>query len=254
MNEKIVSQKVVKALLQLNLTEKEAFTYLNLLEKGASSVQDISRNTGVNRVSIYAAIDQLKNKGLVSESKKGKKKLYVAESPESLKNIVDERKEELAKKEKTLDDYLIPVLKAIDISQENKPVIKFFEGLAGIYKIYDDYILKSSEVLGCGSYDSVMKVSSWEAERKYIKALEKNKVFFRGILEDTEMNHKFDQISKGVMHNKFLPEGTKVTADVLVFGPNVALISYEKKSATLIEDDSIAKSIKLYLEFMWERL
>lgn len=56
------------------------------------------------------------------------------------------------------------------------------------------------------------------------------------------------------MHNKFLPKGEKVSADILVFGSMVALISYEKKSATMIEDESIAQAIKMYLDFMWERL
>jgi sugar-specific transcriptional regulator TrmB len=251
---KHISENLKKALLQLNLTEKEIATYLVLLEQGVLSIQDISKNTGINRVTIYAAIEELRSKGLVAESRKGKRKLFVAENPESLENILQEKRNKLKQEEKILQNIILPSLKAIDINQENKPQIKFFEGLEGIYKIYDDYILKSSDVISCGSYDSVIKVSPWKVEKEYIQELRKRKVLYRGILEDTETNHKFDGISKGVMHNKFLPIGEKVSADVLVFGSMVALISYKKKSATLIEDESIAESIRMYLNFMWDRL
>lgn len=254
MKNEVVAEKLKKALLQLNLTEKAILCYIALLESGSSSIQAISRLTGVNRVTIYAAVEELKKKGLVFETRKGRRKLLVAESPDELKTILEEKKEQLRAEEKILENFILPTLKAVDMRQENRPQIKFFEGLEGIYKIYDDYILKSPKVLGCGSYDSVMKISNMEVEKKYIEKMRQRKIFFRGILEDTEMNHQFDEISKGVMHNKFLAEGARVSSDILVFGSMVALISYEKKSATLIEDESIAQAIKIYLEFMWERL
>lgn len=254
MKSEAVAEKIKKGLLQLNMTEKAIVCYVALLESGSSAIQDISRLTGINRVTIYAAIEELKNMGLVFETRKGRRKLFVAESPDDLKNILEEKKEKLRAEESLLANFILPTLKAVDVRQENKPQIKFFEGLEGIYKVYDNYILNSPNVIGCGSYDSVMKVSSLDIEKKYIHTMRKRKIFFRGILEDTEMNHKFDEISKGVMHNKFLPAGQKVTSDILIFGSTVALISYEKKSATLIEDESIAQALKMYLEFMWERL
>lgn len=254
MEKKTISEKLKKALLQFNLTEKEILCYVSLLENGSSSIQDISRDSGINRVTIYAAIEELKKKGLISETKKGQRKLFVAENPETLQNIIEDKKNALKTEENILNDFILPTLKAIDVHQENKPQIKFFEGLEGIYKVYDDYILNSANVLACGSYDSVLKISTWEMEKKYIESMRKKKIFFRGILEDTTMNREFDEISKGVMHNKFLPEGTRVSSDILVFGSMVALISYKKKSATLIEDESIAQAIKMYLEFMWDRL
>lgn len=254
MKKSIASENLTKALLQLNLTEKEIAAYLVLLENGSSTVQDIARQTGINRVTTYNAIDELKSKGLVAESRTGKRKLFVAEDPETLKNLLKQKEELLKKEMASLENIILPALKAININQESKPQIKFFESAGGIDKVYDDYVLNSADIIACGSYDSVLKVSYWEAEKEYIEKMRERKILFRGILEDTKINRKFDEISKGVMHNKFLPKGEKVSADILVFDSIVALISYEKKSATLIEDESIAKSIRMYLRFMWERL
>ena len=250
---KNISENLKKALLKLNLTEKEIGTYLVLLEQGALSVQDIARNTGINRVTTYAAIEELKQKGLVSESRKGKRKLFVAENPESLENILQEKRNKLRQEENVLQNIILPSLKAIDINQKNKPQIKFFEGADEINRIFDN-VLKSSEVIDCGSYDTAIKATTQISEKKYFDEIKKRKIFFRMILEDTPLNRAFAELGRGSIHVKLLPLETKSSADIIVFGSKVAMMSYDHKTATVIEDQSIANSIKMYLDFMWDKL
>lgn len=254
MKKTIIPENLTKALLQLNLTEKEIATYIILLQNGPLRVQEISRESGINRVSIYSAIDELKNKGLLSETRKGKKKLFVAENPEKLKLFLEDAKEKLSKKENLLNNSILPLLKALNINEEKKPQIKFFEGENGIIKVFDEYILKNKEAINCGSYDTATRAISDEEERKFFDLIEEKKVFYRMILEDTPINRKFAGLGKGTAHTKFLPLGTLVPADIVVAGAMVALISYEKKTAVLIEDEIIARTMKVFLEFMWERL
>jgi len=254
MKKLILGNKLKNALLQQNLTEKEIISYIVLLENGSMSIQEISRFSGINRVTTYAAVDDLKRKGLVAETRKGKRKLFLAENPESLTNLLQEEKERLVKREKMLTTTILPMLKAIDIKQPDKPEIKFFEGADGITKVFDEYILKSPEAINCGSYDTAIKVTSFEAEKKYFQEIRKRNMFFRFILEDTPLNHELAQMGQGITHVKFLPAEIKISADTVVFGTRTALISYDRKAVTLIEDKSIAAAIKLYLDFMWERL
>jgi predicted transcriptional regulator len=250
---KPISENLKKALLQFNLTEKEIITYLTLLEEGNLSVLDISRESGINRVTIYSAIDELKRKGLISESRKGKRKLFVAENPTNLANILEDKRDKIIREEKILQNIILPTLKAIDVNEEKRPQIKFFEGADGINRIFDEYILKYPEVFNCGSYDTAMRAMTKEREIKYFHQISKRKIFYRMLLEDTPLNREFAEVGKGIAHAKFLPEGTKSSADIIVFGPNVALISYDRLTATLIEDQSIAGSIMMYLNFMWDR-
>lgn len=254
MKNSIASESLTKALLQLNLTDKEVWTYLALLESGALSIREISLKTGINRVTTYTAIDELKSKGLVAESRKGKRKLFVAENPESLRTLLAEKSEQLEKEKISLENIILPALKAININQQNKPQIKFFEGADGINRVYDEYILKERECINCGSYETATKVLTFEDEVAYIQEIKKRKIFYRMILEDTPLNRKFGEMAKGIAHTKYLAPETKISADIVVAGPLVALISYDKKSATLIEDESIAQAIKMYLDFIWEQL
>jgi len=255
MKKKIASENLTKALLQLNLTEKEIMSYLILLQRGALSVQDISRSTGINRVTTYAAIEELKQKGLISESRKGKRKLFVAEDPESIQNLIIEKREKIRKEEKIFENIILPALKAIDINQENRPEVKFFEGADRINKVYDDYVLKASEVINCGSYDTAVRVLTEKYEMDYFHEIKKRRMFYRMILEDTPMNRKFAQLGRGIVHAKFLPIETRISADFVVFGGKyTSLISYDRQTATLIEDESIFQAIKMFMDFMWDRL
>ena len=253
MKKEVISDKAKKVLLQLGLSESEINVFLALLQSGPSSVQDISRVSGINRVTIYSALANLEKKGLVAETKRGARRLFIAERPEELKAIVEEKREEIQKIHLNLDNLVLPVLKAINVSQENKPEIRFYEGLEGIYKVYEN-MLEVKNIIGCGSYDSVLKVSSWKEEEKYIHRLKHKKVFYRAVLEDTELNRKFAEAGKGIAHFKFLEEGVKLSADIHAYGDEIALMSYEKVTATVIRDATIAKSIRTLLEFMWERL
>jgi predicted DNA-binding transcriptional regulator len=254
MKTKNVTEKVNKALLQLNFTEKEISTYVALLELGSSTVQNISRQTGVNRVSIYEAIAELKSKGLAAESRKGKKKLFVAEDPDAIMELLRTQKAKLHAEENNLANAILPMLKAIDVRQENKPQIKFFEGKEGIEKVFDEYILKQRDVINCGSYETATKVVSFDHELKYFQKIKDKKIFYRMLLEDTPLNRKFADAGRGVAHTKYLPAESKMSPDIVVAGPLVALISYDKENVTLIEDASIAQAMKMFMDFMWERM
>lgn len=254
MKKQFLSSGLHHALLKFGITEKEILTYTSLLNKGGSSVQEIFKYTGINRVSIYAAIDELKQKGLVSETRKGKKKLFIAEDPENFISLLEQQKETLRKKDESLQNMIIPMLKAINIQYENKPSIKFFEGAEGINKVYDEYILKAKSAFNCGSYETAIQVISKKAEMKFFDEIAKRKIFYRMLLEDTPLNREFAEASKGIVHTKFLSEDMIVYADIIVFEESVALFSYEKAAVTLIEDYQISHAIKTFLEFMWGKL
>lgn len=240
---------------RLGLTEKEISVYIALLEGGPMAVQDIARNSDVNRVSTYAAIDELKRKGLLAESRKGKRKLMIAETPDALLTIIEQKKNELASEESSLTNDILPILKAINVSQPNKPIFKFFEGKDGITKVYDEYVLKTGEIINCGSYETATRAVNEKEEIGYFEEIKKRKIFYRSILEDTALNRRYGELCQGIGFTKFLPEGTKNSSDIVVAGRSlVVLVSYDKLAATLIEDESIAMTIKTYLDFMWERL
>ncbi|NCN28665.1 hypothetical protein GW915_13960, partial [bacterium] len=84
-------QKIRTLLEKLGLTGSEINVYMYLLERGVSmSVMDIAKGLVAHRPIIYKALSLLLEKGLASSTLKGKRKQYVAESPEKLRNMANE--------------------------------------------------------------------------------------------------------------------------------------------------------------------
>ncbi|MCX6712822.1 MAG: helix-turn-helix domain-containing protein, partial [Candidatus Vogelbacteria bacterium] len=68
----------------IGLSDKEAKVYLANLQLGPSPIQDISRQSGLKRSTVYEIVKTLKDKGLIQTTQHDKKKLFIAEEPANL--------------------------------------------------------------------------------------------------------------------------------------------------------------------------
>ena len=134
-----------KELEQLGLSDKEAKTYLASLSLGGSVVQNIAKKAELKRPTTYFAIEQLIKRGLMSYFEKGKKRYFVAESPERLISLLAARKKRAQLLETQLQK-IMPELNSLFGLIGEKPKIQFFEGKEGIVSIRED-ILKTKTKL-----------------------------------------------------------------------------------------------------------
>jgi len=107
---------IINDLKILGISEKEAQIYLAALELGPSSVLNISRKANVKRATIYEMMDELKNKKLIVETKKGDKRLFMALEPYELKEKI--------KKQERIMGKIMPELNGISNLGEYKPKIR----------------------------------------------------------------------------------------------------------------------------------
>ena len=75
-------------LRELGLSENEAKVYLAMLELGPATVLEIAAKALMNRPTVYVQIESLKQRGLVSTQSKGKKQIFIAESPSHLESML----------------------------------------------------------------------------------------------------------------------------------------------------------------------
>ena len=88
-------ENLVKTLEDLGLTENESRVYFASLSLGPSTVQRIAKASEVKRTTTYSVIESLQKRGLININVSGFKKTYVAESPEKLERMIEEKKENL---------------------------------------------------------------------------------------------------------------------------------------------------------------
>src|SRR3989339_1115358 len=132
---------MINQLKELGFDEKEAMIYIALLELGPSPVAMIAKKTSIKRTCIYYDLEQLKEKGYISEIIENKKKKFIAEDPEKIKTIFQQRVERL--------NQIIPDLTNLATTNITKPSVRYFVGKEGLKTMYMDSLSlpKKSEIL-----------------------------------------------------------------------------------------------------------
>lgn len=137
----------IENLLKLfDCNQREASIYVQALMMGPSTIQDVANALGQNRVTVHNAVGQIIRKGFLYETRKGKKRLLVAEEPVVLHRILQKRENEL----KVLKDNayeLSSLLASLQGVSPGVPTVKFYEGSDGFRNMLEDTLSTRDEVL-----------------------------------------------------------------------------------------------------------
>ena len=128
---------IQKALMEFGLNEKEAKVYLFLLERGQNKAQDISKQTGIIRQTVYELLNKLEHLGLVSEITQNKKNSFEASKPDKLLSLLDEKKKIL--------ESVMPSLNELENKITSRSNARLYRGIKGI-KAINEEVLKSKEI------------------------------------------------------------------------------------------------------------
>lgn len=226
-------------LKSLGFTDSEARIYLLSLEAGPSAVQDLAKKAKVSRVTTYAVIESLTERGLMSHVQKGKKTLYAAESPERLVSFVHTRVKQM---ESTLREVesLIGDLKLLQRGE--KPVVKMFEGKEGLEAIHDDILKTHPKVLfEMSNVDALHALFPKENFIPYQKEIEKKNILIHGIgLYSQNLTPKSHVKAVQLPSKDFSFFG-----NITIYENKTALTSLQGKNiSVLIESDVIAQTMK----------
>lgn len=241
--------EIKNLLQQFGLQGKKADVYLAALELGSSSVIEIAKKAGIKRTTCYDILLDLKNEGLISETSKGKKRLFVGEDPEKIQRNL--------KNKERLFSEILPQLQSIHNIRGSKPKIRFYEGKEGLKEVYEDTLKYKGELLGFASYD-VIGVLGMEWSMEYLRKRIKAGVYARGIIPGTEPMMK-DFISKDQEQRRMTkvidPKKYPFSIEINIYGHNkVALMSAKEEIGLIIEGAEIHNTLKLIFQLIWDLL
>jgi HTH-type transcriptional regulator, sugar sensing transcriptional regulator len=247
--------KVTNQLKNLGLSDNEAKVYMAMLELGSATVLEISAKAGVNRPTTYVQIESLKKMGLASTQTKGKKQLFIAESPEQLESIIDRQKTELEQKKEELQKFL-PELTSLFNLSDSKPQVRFFEGKEGILKIQGEFLKSKADfIYGISDFDSVMELfpnfSSAYSSKRAQKRIP-SKLIYTSSKGDflKEADKEFLRESKYVPKDRL-----SLGSDITIFGDKIAIMALKGKiSGVVIEHKEMADSLRSVFELLWNSL
>lgn len=247
-------QDLARELTHFGLSEKEAAVYIASLELGPSPVQDISHKAKVNRATTYVMIESLSGRGLMSTYVRGKKRFYVAETPDRLRTIIRLKQKELEEQENELEGVL-PMLMALFNVDGAKPQIRYLEGPEGLQTVRDQYTALKGESLQIVPMDDVEELDQIVERRpEHLKKfVESEKSSYRALLvmKDPDTS-KIPMAPNG--ESRIVPaDKFPIHAEISVRENYVFLFSY--KSAILsvvIVSQEIADAIRALFNLAWE--
>lgn len=229
------------------LSENEAKVYLAALELGQATVISLARKSLVKRTTIYTVIEELKAKGLVTETKKGTKTYFVAEDPEKLKELEEERLKDL--------EQSLPELKSIFNLMPGKPKVKFYEGVAGLKAVYEDTIKGQDDIVAFSDFEYMLKSMDNKHMMNYVNRRAAKGISFKGIMRRSKAVDEYMPLNARQKREiKFLPQADFST-EINIYGDKVAMMSFrENLVGVIIEDKNIAETLRIVWQNLWQAL
>jgi predicted transcriptional regulator len=231
----------------LDLSANEAKVYLATLELGETSVERISKKSGVKRTTVYLAVESLGKKGLISQSKRKNKSFYYAESPQKIKHRLAEKMEAV--------NRMMPELLSITNLIDKKPIIRFFEGTEGIKEVFREIANSSnSENYAWYSEAWIVNFDAQWIEDVFIPTRIKNKVWINCFHPDTE---KFKEVAKTnstqLRRSKAInPALFNISISINLYDRDkVGIMSFEEQFGLIIESKKIYESLLSIHKTMW---
>ncbi len=245
---------VEQDLIKTGLNEKEAQTYLALLELGPTSVVALSKKSGLKRTTVYEILNSLAARGLVSETVFGKRRRFVAEPPEEFFQL----------KKQELDTLraLVPTLEALRNVAIEKPALRFFQGKEAIRQVFEDMCLNTDPVhdklLGIETKAGI--VVSQIGVQFFIDLMAKKKD--RGLESltlDTLDEEELDAFAKkypwsvdhGVAIRVLEDSENAFHVSLYLYQNKIALIATDQLIALVVENQRLKRSFEFLFYQLW---
>lgn len=235
---------------QIGLEEKEAKVYLAALELGPTNIQNLTKKSEIKRSTVYEMIKSLKSMGLISETTKGKRRLFIASEPENLKrNIVT--------KEKLLNEIL-PELKSISNLGFIKPKITFYEGKEGLREIYRKTLdAKSKLASWISPVQDIFETVGEDFLIKYINERAKKEIWIKSIHVTSKKVSDYrllspDTYEKTFRKVRFTPPEINISNTVAIWDNKTAIINSRKEGiGIIIESEDYTNMMKTFHDLLW---
>lgn len=254
-------KKIEAILEQYGLNEHEVKAYIGLLKRGPSTILELSKYVKLNRSTTHVAVANLINKGVVSQTSFGERRLVLAEEPERLSILLENEKRELKRKEDIFKDLVSSIYDVVsDVKETTSAQVKYYEGHKSIAKVYDE-ILMHNEIRAYYQPSILLENGFPENVEKFLNAGKKGHLELWDIQPKTNLDavqmEMYSIIPK--YHFKFFPEGIHFNAmDYLIYEDHIAIVNFDERRkkpiCIVIENRLVYENAKVLFDLMWKLL
>jgi len=245
--------KLITALQETGLTEKEAQVYLAMVELGESSIIPIAERAGIKRTTVYNYLEDFRRLGLISMTVRNRRQYYMAASPARLREIMQERLRKV--------ELVVPALFSLFKQEDTKPSVQMFEGVEGIKEVFRLSLeTEGKEIRAIPVYASGHSHVGNQFIENYLGEVSKNKIrYFSLRLPKDQILYKktgykrFRPQSDERREVRVAPEWFTPESHIHLYDDKVAIFSQtkEKPYAMLITSASFTQTMRMFFESVW---
>ncbi len=244
-----------KILEELGLTPGEIKVYLALIGLGESTTGPIVAESEVSVSKVYAILERLAEKGLVSHILKRQTKYFKAADPKRLLDFLREKQSKLSEQEQELKKF-IPELELKQGSALTGENVQVFDGLKGIQTARE----RSLRVMKKGDLMWIIGIapSPYEGSMApYFKDFHQ-----RRIQKGIKCNYLYNDLTRepyGKLSEtyplsdvRYMAEGLITHGWMEVYLDTVTIgINKGKSFSVVIQNQEVANSFKIYAQLLW---
>lgn len=254
-----VEKPIKNFLVDFGLTDKEVTIYMSLLKTGPITIMNLARETGIKRSTTHNTVEELIKKGLISQTNYGERRMVVAEDPDKLRFLMDQKIWDMNKLEKTLPDVIKDIYNVVPKARENTKVeVKYYQGKEGTSAIYRE-AFSAKELRSYVNLAATSKIFP-ENKQLFLDLQKKNKDL--KVWEIVEKSPESVELAEYYKHySNFQFRSTEKikslsSINMLIFNRKVALINFKNENITgvIIENEDYYETSKVIFEMLWETL
>ncbi len=240
------------ALRKIGLTDNEIKIYIDLLKSGSSTAYDIGKRTGIYRVHVYDKLEQLMDKGLVTQVYQAAKKYFQATPPVKIKQYLEEKKKEMELQEADINSIL-PELEAMANLPKENTFVEIFKGNEGLKYFLKDIVKTGKEVLITGIDDQRYQEALPAYMPQHFRDLKINNIKERVITAKRKSIFLFDKHVAPTTNYRFLEEKQFNPTNTFIYGSKVVIVTWGSPvTAVMIKNNEIAKTYRNHFEHLWK--
>lgn len=248
--------RIVALLQRFDCNNREAEIYLQCLSMEPSSVQEIARKMSTNRFTVHSSIEQLIVKGLLFETRKGKRRLIAAEEPSVLFRLIERKKREIDQMTGNVE-YAAKLLTSLLPEKAWKPSVRLYEGIDGYKKMLEETLQAKNDVLVFSNVQLLSSLVGPEYLEGYMRKRGRKKIQSRLIFPICPFAEYILKKSKEYrMDIRYLPKGVLWKSGIFAWNDCIALLSYtqNKLTCTIVENPDIAHFFRtIIFEMCWRQ-
>ena len=248
---------VVRELVRFGMSDKEARVYLAALELGPSPVQDIAKQSGVNRATSYLMIENLIERGLMSSIERAGRRLFSAEPPDRLRQLL-RREEDRVADVRAAFEKILPELAVLVEAAPERPRVRFYEGVEGLEAMRADFFGadRKQELLLIAAADDYHRIVGMARRLPHAKRIEQTRGRERCIFTSDrpiEELRRSMPLVDNIERYRVPADKFPLAGEIAVYGQKLALLSYRGKvMGVIIESPFLAQTATSLFNLAWE--